>query len=40
MADDNLPVKFHLDPFIRFAGIHVFVQFGAKTQDGSLLEKI
>jgi len=32
MADDNLPAKFHLDPFIRFAGIHVSVQFGAKTQ--------
>jgi len=32
MADDNLPAKFHLDPFSRFAGIHVSVQFGAKTQ--------
>ena len=32
MADDNLPVKFHLDPFSLFAGIHVSVQFGAKTQ--------
>jgi len=36
MADDNLPAKFHLHPFIRFAGIHVSVQFGAKTQGGSL----
>jgi len=25
MADDSLPAKFHLHPFIRFAGIHVFV---------------
>jgi len=33
MADDNLPAKFHLDPFSRFAGIHVSVQFGAKTQE-------
>ena len=32
MADDNLPAKFHLHPFSRFAGIHVSVQFGAKTQ--------
>jgi len=32
MADDNLPAKFHHDPFSRFAGIHVPVQFGAKTQ--------
>jgi len=32
MADDNLPAKFHLDPFIRFTGIYVSVQFGAKTQ--------
>jgi len=32
MADDNLPAKFHLHPFIRFAGIHVSVHFGAKTQ--------
>ena len=32
MADDNLPVKFHHDPFSLFAGIHVSVQFGAKTQ--------
>jgi len=32
MANDNLPAKFHLHPFIRFAGIQVSVQFGAKTQ--------
>jgi len=32
MADHNLPAKFHLHPFSRFAGIHVSVQFGAKTQ--------
>ena len=32
MSDDNLPAKFHLHPFSRFAGIHVSVQFGAKTQ--------
>jgi len=32
MADDNLPAKFHLHPFSHFAGIHVSVQFGAKTQ--------
>ena len=31
MDDDNLPAKFHLYPFSRFAGIHVSVQFGAKT---------
>ena len=36
MADDNLPAKFHLYPFSRFAGIHVSVQFGEKTQGGSL----
>jgi len=32
MADDNLPAKFHLHPFCRFAGIHVSVQFGTKKQ--------
>jgi len=32
MADDKLPANFHLRPFSRFAGIHVSVQFGAKTQ--------
>jgi len=32
MADNNLPAKFHLRPSIRFAGIHVSVQFRAKTQ--------
>jgi len=31
-SDDNLPAKFHLHRFSRFAGIHVSVQFGAKTQ--------
>jgi len=31
MADDNLPAKFHLHPYSRFARIHVSVQFGAKT---------
>jgi len=30
MADDNLPAKFHLHPFSRFAEIHVSVQFGTK----------
>jgi len=34
MADDNLPAKFHLDPFIRFAGIHVSAQFGKKNAGG------
>jgi len=33
MANDNLPVMFHLHRFSRFAGIHVSVQFGAKTQE-------
>ena len=32
MADDNMPAKVHIYPFIRFAGIHVSVQFGAETQ--------
>jgi len=34
MAGDNLPAKFHLDPFSRFAGIYVSVQFGAKRRGG------
>jgi len=37
MADDNLPAKFHHDPFSRFAGIHVSVQFGAKTHRWVIL---
>jgi len=37
MADDNLPAKFLHDPFCRFAGIHVSVQFGAKTQRWATL---
>jgi len=34
VADDNLPAKFHLDPFSRFAGIHISVQFEAKKTQG------
>jgi len=34
VADDNLPAKFHLDPFSRFAGIHISVQFEAKKRRG------
>jgi len=37
MADDSLPAKFHLHPFSRFAGIHVSVQFGAKTHRWVIL---
>jgi len=37
MADDNLPAKFHLHPFSRFAGIHVSVQFWAKTHRWVIL---
>ena len=37
--DDNLPAKFHRDPFSRFAEIHVAVQFAAKTQGLVTLEK-
>jgi len=33
MADDNLPAKFHHDPFSRFT---VSVQFGAKRRSESL----
>jgi len=40
MADDNLPAKFHLDPFIRFAGIHVSAQFGKKTQGVTFGENL
>jgi len=41
VADDNLPAKFHHDPFCRFAEIHVSVQFGAKTQGWvSLVEHL
>jgi len=39
MADDNLPAKFYIHPFSRFAGIHLSVQFKAKTQGGSLWKK-
>jgi len=37
MDDDNLPTKFHLHPFSRFAVIHVSVQFGAKTRGSVTL---
>jgi len=40
MADDNLSAKFHLHPFSRFAGIHVSVQFGDKTQGVTFGENL
>jgi len=39
MDDDNLPAKFHLHPLSRFAGIHVSVQFWAKTKGWVTLRK-